>query len=86
MGECAAREAIQAMAEEICRAVGLRKLPPIVISDAVPLPLVIGIWRPVIVIPAGLVKAGAVNRAAEDRLRDVLIHEAAHIAQARSLD
>lgn len=64
-----------AIAREVCDAVGLRRLPPIAVSPVMPMPLVLGLGRPVIVIPCELLQAGA------DRLRDVLIHEAAHVAR-----
>ncbi|MEX2137851.1 MAG: M56 family metallopeptidase [Pirellulales bacterium] len=65
-----------AIAREVCEAVGIRKLPPIAISQVMPMPLVLGLWRPIIVIPCELLRTGA-----EARLRDVLIHEAAHVAR-----
>ncbi|MBI2824617.1 MAG: carboxypeptidase regulatory-like domain-containing protein [Planctomycetia bacterium] len=56
------------------RAVGLKALPPVGISDLAPMPLVLGSWRPIVVLPRRLVETGSAAR-----LRDVLIHEFAHI-------
>ncbi len=64
------------MAREVCETVGLRKLPPIAISPSVPMPLVVGLRRPAIVIPCELMRPEAGSC-----LRDVLIHEAAHVAR-----
>ena len=68
--------AIEPVADEVCQALSLHKLPKIVASDVVPMPLVIGIWRPVVVIPQELLQPEMAVR-----LRDVLIHECAHIAR-----
>jgi beta-lactamase regulating signal transducer with metallopeptidase domain len=67
---------LEAVAREVCEAVGLRERPPIAVSHLVPMPLVLGVWKPMIVIPCELLRAGA-----ETELREVLIHEAAHIVR-----
>ncbi|MGI8980982.1 MAG: M56 family metallopeptidase [Pirellulaceae bacterium] len=64
------------VADEVCRALHLPRLPPIIVSEAVPLAMVLGIWRPCIVLPRELVQSGEARR-----LRDVLIHEGAHIVR-----
>lgn len=61
---------------DVRKAVGKHPLPPIVISDVAPMPLVLGLFRPTVVLPDRLVMS-----ASADRLRDVLIHECAHVAR-----
>ncbi len=61
-------------AEAAQTALGLPQLPPIAISDLTPLPVVLGCWRPLVVLPRQFVET-----ASSARLRDVLIHECAHI-------
>mgnify|MGYP003328837807 CR=1 FL=1 len=68
--------AIEPIADDVCQTLSLHKLPKIVASDVVPMPLVIGIWQPVVVIPQELLQPEMAVR-----LRDVLIHECAHIAR-----
>lgn len=63
-----------AAAEEARRALGVARLPPIAVSDIAPMPLVVGCRQPVVVLPRWLVAT-----ASTARLRDVLIHECAHI-------
>jgi beta-lactamase regulating signal transducer with metallopeptidase domain/5-hydroxyisourate hydrolase-like protein (transthyretin family) len=55
-------------------ALGLSKLPPCAVSELAPMPFVLGCWRPLVVLPRQLVETGPTAR-----LRDVLIHECAHI-------
>jgi Antirepressor regulating drug resistance, predicted signal transduction N-terminal membrane component len=69
-------QAFEELAGEVCRAVNLRALPPILMSDIVPMAMVVGLWRPRVILPR------AVARSSERScLRDVLIHECAHIAR-----
>ena len=70
------RLAIDRIAGEVCSALSLRKLPKIVVSDVVPMPLVLGIWRPIIVVPHELFRPEMAAR-----LREILIHECAHVAR-----
>jgi beta-lactamase regulating signal transducer with metallopeptidase domain len=57
-------------------ALGGRPLPPIVTSPAVCGPLAIGLLEPRVVLPEGLAEA-----ISADALRDVLVHECAHVAR-----
>jgi beta-lactamase regulating signal transducer with metallopeptidase domain len=66
----------EAVREEVCRALGLRHLPPFLVSDLIPMAMVLGIWRPRIVLPRELMECGD-----STRLRDVLIHECAHVVR-----
>lgn len=68
--------ASDSLSDEVCGAVNLRRLPPIVVSDLVPMAMVLGIWRPIIVLPRELLQFGTATR-----VRDVLIHECAHVAR-----
>jgi beta-lactamase regulating signal transducer with metallopeptidase domain len=60
-------------------ALGLNELPRIRVSDLAPLPFVHGVWKPLVVLPRDIVTS-----ASNDRLRDVLIHECAHIVRKDS--
>lgn len=61
---------------EVRAALGLRKLPRILISDDLDRPVAAGVFRAAVVMPAGLFKAMEPRR-----LRDVLVHECAHVAR-----
>jgi beta-lactamase regulating signal transducer with metallopeptidase domain len=60
---------------EAARSVGLTQPPRLFESAAVPVPVVIGPVRPVVVLPAGM--ATTLDR---EKLTAVLLHEAAHVA------
>ncbi|HWB08640.1 MAG TPA: M56 family metallopeptidase [Pirellulales bacterium] len=62
--------------QDVCLTLGLNKLPRIRVSDLSPLPFVLGVWRPIVVLPRGLLTS-----ASDARLRDILIHECAHIVR-----
>jgi beta-lactamase regulating signal transducer with metallopeptidase domain/5-hydroxyisourate hydrolase-like protein (transthyretin family) len=64
------------VAAEVRLALGLAELPPLAVSDLAPVPLVLGCWRPVVVLPRQLNETCSARR-----LRDVLIHECAHIVR-----
>ena len=66
----------EAVADEVRNVLRLRQLPPIAISDLVPSPIVLGMWQPTIVLPRDLLSTGTATR-----LRDVLIHECAHVVR-----
>jgi beta-lactamase regulating signal transducer with metallopeptidase domain len=55
---------------------GLSAFPPVRVSPAAPMPMVIGLWRPTIVVPASAPPAWQ-----EPQWEAVLLHEAAHIAR-----
>lgn len=61
---------------EICRQLGLERLPPIMLSELAPMPLVLGTLRPVVVLPCSLAET-----ATAEKLRTIVIHEAAHVAR-----
>ena len=66
----------RSVAADARRALGLEQLPPVGISDLAPMPLVLGCWRPRVVLPRKLFETGSAAR-----VRDVLIHEFAHISR-----
>ncbi len=55
-------------------ALGAASLPPVVTSSAVAGPVAVGLLRPRVVLPEGLPEALTINE-----LRDVLVHECAHV-------
>ncbi|WP_165250539.1 carboxypeptidase regulatory-like domain-containing protein [Paludisphaera soli] len=66
--------ALRLLLGEVCRDLGLARLPALVASAEAAAPFAAGLGRPVVVLPERLV--GAIGREA---MRDVLAHEAAHI-------
>ena len=68
-------EAAVLLLREAARSVGLVKPPRLLESAAVPVPVVIGPAKPVVVLPAGM--ATTLDR---EKLTAVLLHEAAHVA------
>jgi beta-lactamase regulating signal transducer with metallopeptidase domain len=63
-------------AEGVWRAAGVRRLPPIAVSGAVRVPVVSGFRRPQILLPTWLLP-----ELTDGELRNVLLHEWAHIAR-----
>jgi beta-lactamase regulating signal transducer with metallopeptidase domain len=59
---------------EISRQLALRRVPAAVSTDCDCSPFVFGLWRPIVVLPRGLLTA--LNEA---QLRQVLLHELAHV-------
>ena len=59
---------------ELASAIGLRRVPRLVVSRAAGVPFATGPWRPTIVLPAGLVAD-----ADPERLRGLLAHELIHL-------
>ena len=62
--------------ESACRSLGIVERPALAVSDISPLPMLLGLRRLVIVLPRELA-----TTASPERLRDVLVHECAHIAR-----
>ncbi|MBC8291407.1 MAG: M56 family metallopeptidase [Planctomycetes bacterium] len=65
---------IRQMSEEVLRAVAAKRLPPLLVSDQLKGPISLGLFRPAIILPLEMVRALNASQ-----LRDVLIHEMAHI-------
>jgi len=66
--------AVLRLRDEAGRALGVRRLPQVLVVRDAPGPLAIGCRRPIILLPERLI--GAVS---DDELRDVLLHETAHL-------
>jgi len=62
------------VAGEVRRTLGTRRLPDVAWSPAVRSPISFGIFRPVVVLPEGFSQS-----VGPDQLRDVLVHECAHV-------
>jgi beta-lactamase regulating signal transducer with metallopeptidase domain len=62
--------------EIACRTIGIVERPALAVSDVSPLPMLLGLRRLLIVLPNELA-----TTASPGRLRDVLVHECAHIAR-----
>lgn len=65
---------LKAMSQEIATALGMRRVPLLLASNRTIVPLAAGFGKPAIILPRRLL--GAIN---EDQLRDVLVHETAHL-------
>jgi beta-lactamase regulating signal transducer with metallopeptidase domain len=61
---------------QLAKAVGLRKFPEVVLSPAAPMPLVLGLFRPTIVLPEQAPASWG-----QAQWEAVLLHEAAHVAR-----
>jgi beta-lactamase regulating signal transducer with metallopeptidase domain len=62
--------------EQLARKLGLRRFPDVHLSPVAPMPLVIGMWRPRILLPEA-----APHLWTQAHWEAVLLHEAAHIAR-----
>lgn len=62
------------IARHAAEAIGLKKLPPVLVSETADVLAVLGWWRPVVVVPAELPA-----RLTEMQLQAVLTHEMAHV-------
>jgi beta-lactamase regulating signal transducer with metallopeptidase domain/thiol-disulfide isomerase/thioredoxin/protocatechuate 3,4-dioxygenase beta subunit len=67
---------VRRMLEDVGARLGSRRLPRVLISRQVATPLAIGFLRPVVMLPEKLLTV-----ASEEELRDVLVHEVAHIVR-----
>jgi beta-lactamase regulating signal transducer with metallopeptidase domain/beta-lactamase class D len=71
-GNCAALD-------EITREIGLKRVPRLLIGTANAVPMVWGVWRPRLLLPAGF------ESWTSDKLRGVLLHELAHLKRGDPL-
>ena len=62
--------------DRVRAALGITELPPIVTSPRVSGPVATGVLRPMVILPEGLM--GSI---ADDALRDILLHECAHVVR-----
>ncbi|QOV89042.1 M56 family metallopeptidase [Humisphaera borealis] len=67
--------AATALLRRAAELLALRRRPAMLVSDALPVPMVIGLRRPIVVLPAQLPR-----RLDTEKLEAVLLHETAHIA------
>jgi beta-lactamase regulating signal transducer with metallopeptidase domain len=65
---------IRREAAALAAKLGLRRAPPLLIAEAAPGPLVVGLWRPAVVLPAS-----AVETLSPAELGMALAHEMAHV-------
>src|SRR5262249_9389841 len=61
---------------QLARQLGVAKFPAVHVSPAEPMPMVIGLWRPIIVLPESTLGSWT-----PVQLEAILLHEAAHIAR-----
>jgi len=74
-----AAESIGDVLDDVRRILNVRRLPPIYRSDCVRTPCVTGLVRPVIVSPGRYLSDGDGAAVSRIQLRDVLVHECAHV-------
>jgi beta-lactamase regulating signal transducer with metallopeptidase domain len=67
-------ESLNRMLQDSARRLGLRRVPEIRFTDCECSPFVCGVWRPIVVLPGSLVTTLAAGQ-----LRQVLLHELAHV-------
>lgn len=71
-----ADEALRADAADLCRRLGIRRVPPLRVSDGLVSPLLLGLTRPAILLPAFVL-----TDSPRPELRLMLAHELAHLAR-----
>jgi beta-lactamase regulating signal transducer with metallopeptidase domain len=67
---------LSSLLDNVCQTLGVRQRPALAVSQRTPLPMLFGLWRPVIVLPSELATSAPTGR-----LRDVLVHECAHLVR-----
>lgn len=73
----AASDRLDSILDRVCRELGLRRRPVVVTSETLPLPVLVGTFRPRIVLPAAFAEGGSTAE-----LRALVRHECAHIARS----
>jgi beta-lactamase regulating signal transducer with metallopeptidase domain/thiol-disulfide isomerase/thioredoxin/uncharacterized GH25 family protein len=71
---------IHQLRDDVCRALGFRRVPQVLRSPGAATPCATGCLRPVVILPERLVAAIGL-----DELRDVLLHEFAHVNRRDTL-
>jgi thiol-disulfide isomerase/thioredoxin len=71
---------IYQLRDEICREAGIKRLPRLFTSPRAATPVAVGFLRPIVILPQQLI--GAIGA---EELRDVLLHEAAHVNRRDTL-
>ena len=72
--------AVDQFQEDVSHTLGVRRFPRILVSHRVATPVALGVLRPMILLPERLIGEISV-----DELRDVLLHELAHISRRDTL-
>ncbi|MCH8829815.1 MAG: right-handed parallel beta-helix repeat-containing protein [Planctomycetes bacterium] len=67
---------MQRLSRNVARQLGLRKTPEVFESKFVPTPLMMGLRRPIVVMPTGIKR-----QASPQQIEGMLVHELAHIAR-----
>ncbi|MEX2120426.1 MAG: M56 family metallopeptidase [Pirellulales bacterium] len=65
-----------ALLQEVAGRLGTRQVPPLLVSNGTVAPLAVGFGRPAIIVPERLLAA-----VSNDELRDILMHEVAHLGR-----
>ncbi len=73
-------DSLQALLDDVGRRMGVRRLPRVVVSRRAMTPMAIGLRRPIVVLPERFLEAVDV-----EEMRDVLVHEVAHIRRGDPL-
>ena len=76
-GSSPASSPIQVMTQDLCRDLGLRRVPEVRVSEEVLTPLVTGLLRPIVLVPGGRFEA-----LSERQQRMTLCHELAHLKRS----
>ncbi len=73
-------ESLHVLLDDVGRSSGIRRLPEVFVSRRVMMPFAVGVRRPAVILPERLI--GAVSG---EELRDVLLHEVAHVRRGDHL-
>lgn len=68
------QEAPEQQLASICIGLGIRRIPRVIVTDAVDAPALTGIWRPAILLPST-----TLANLSEEQMRFVLLHELGHL-------
>lgn len=68
------QEALERIFASICTGIGIRRIPRVIVTDAVDAPALTGLWRPVILFPSTTLAS-----LSEEQMRFVLLHELGHL-------
>ena len=69
-------DVVNRLVKQFAASLNIAHVPPVLVSSELPGPIVVGIRRPKLILPQELC-----NQLSESELRDVLIHELAHVAR-----
>ncbi len=66
--------ALERLLASICTGIGIRRIPRVLVTDAVDAPALTGIWQPAILLPST-----TLANLSEEQMRFVLLHELGHL-------